>query len=422
MYKHQMILLLALCIITSCKDQVNDPQDDPLILNTEPGRTEPFGYNDNLGELKTAVVLVRFSDMMPITQTVDTYRQAIFDAPGSVNAFVKEVSYTRAWMAGEVYGWFQSSQEASCDQEVMVQDVLAHTDNEINYSVYDQLIIITPQKEIPCPYPAGRGTIGKITLQTQDGEVSISVQHVIWEGYINLEYQLAAGTIAHEFMHNLGMWHENSYDCNSHSIHYDPRTCTSYEYGNGFSVLGVRKHASHPSAFAKEWIGWLPENEILTARETGRYVIYPLEEASEKPKAIRIPLNKDLTISSVYGEPDYTANEYYVEYRRAIGFDFIESEFNNPGSVNMDGVFVYTWAERENRNVFFEADKQILTFLLDMTPETVDFEFDQSKTDDFSDGLLRIGKTFHDEENDLQITPLHIRSDGGIEVHVSIVE
>lgn len=416
-----IFLHAILMFLVSCVKEVSSPEDDPLIFTTEPGRLEPFGYNDNIGEQNTAVLLVRFSDMMEVTHTPDVYRKAIFEAQNSVNAFLKEASYNKTWLSGSVFGWYNSEDVVPSDQESMIKQALEISKDDLDISQFDRLVIITPQLTSgPYYYPAGSGTIGKVTLETSDGFVNVSVQHIIWEGYINLELQLAAVTISHEFMHNFGMWHANSYECNDDPINYTYRECTSREYGNGFSILGTRKHARHPTAFAKEWIGWLTEAEILTARENGRYVIYPLEEESDKAKTIRIPLKKELKLASTYGEGAYSATEYYVEFRRPLGFDFIEPELDNVKSVNMNGVFVYTWAERKNRNVFFEPDNQMLTFLLDMTPESKTSEFDQGKPDDFSDGILQIGNTFRDENNGIKVTPLQIRSDGGIEVHVEV--
>lgn len=412
-FSYLALAITYLVTLMGCNQLGGETESVPLIFETPTWREEPMGFPENSGEQPTAVILARFSDMMPITKSPELYNEAIFEATNSVNAFIKEISYNTAWLKGEVFGWYELNSPAPCDQEELVGSVIKETASNIDYNGYKRLIVITPQREgAPCRYPAGNGTIGLVKLEENH---RASVMHVIWEGYINPSLRLSAITLTHELMHNFGMWHANALECGSYSLPSILRQCKSEEYGNTFSILGgigSFNNAFHLSAFAKEWIGWIEEEQILTALESGRYVIYPLETGDSKAKAVRVPLEKPLEIKNPYtGEFD-EASEYYIEFRQPIGFDSLD--VSSSSNINFDGVFLYTWLRRSNHINFFNDNEQVISLLIDATPNS------KSKNDDMSDALIRIGSTFYDDTNYIKIEPIGKRVDGGIVVQITL--
>ncbi len=214
------------------------------------------------------------------------------------------------------------------------------------------------------------------------------------------------------------MWHANGYECGS--ITLEPH-CTSKEYGNPFSIMGLSNWGLHPTAFAKEWIGWLSEDQILTATHTGRYVIYPLETAGSNAKAVRIPLKNPLRVRTLHETTPVAATEYYLEFRRPIGLDAPDPIEQSNVVIDFDGVLLYTWAIRPNSFVrFTEHKEEVVTLLLDTTPGSIADPAFTNLPDDFSDAVLKLGARFRDEENGITIEPLHIREDGGIEILITV--
>tara|TARA_R110000868_G_scaffold304437_3_gene564984 strand:- start:4414 stop:5592 length:1179 start_codon:yes stop_codon:yes gene_type:complete len=390
-----------------------------VFTQPESYREEGFGVTGNLGERKTAVILVTFEDMLEPTLEPDIYNKAIFEAENSINSYIKEISYNKTSLSGSVFGWYSLEGDSPCDYNALLSRVIESTDSDIDFSTFSNLIIITPQLIEPtCLYSAGAAAIGPIEIETDEGNHQIRVSHVIWEGYIGLNNRIASFTIAHELLHSFGIWHANSLDCIPTINSENSPSCVNHEYGNPFSILGKPSTLLHPMAFTKEWLGWLHDDRIFTATKSGIYRIYPLEENSNRPVSIRIP-----TIRfgmNANGQDGYTsANEIYVEFRQPIGFDLLSDDSEISGDQIYNGVLVYTWSVRPNSfQRFSEMKKEPITVLFDTTPRSIT---NQNQYNDFSDSRLEIGKTVLFEELNIKITTLNITGDGGIDILVEFL-
>lgn len=414
-------------LMLACRGQEPAGPESPSvpILSTAPWRTEPLAP-PILGARKTVVILARFQNMLPVTRDPSVYREAIFDGPNSLDAYVRDVSYGRASLSGEVYGWYELNEPAPCSFEGTTLAAMAAADDDISYSDVQTVIVITPQAEPLCdpPFAAGNSTIGAVSLQSDDGPFEAGVVHVIWEGFVNLSLVPPARTVLHELLHSFGMWHENSLDCGANALSRTG-TCSSYEYGMGFSILGSFDHGFEPSALAREVFGWLPEEEILTATGPGDYVIYPVNGAEPLPvpgaRALRVPLPSPVSVR-VRSPTSETAavSEVYFEYRRPVGFDAPEFVGQSGIPVNMGGALVYGWAYRSDHLRNFATRRQITTLLLDATPESVSLENVQQGLDDFSDGLVLVGHSFYGPEGTFSARVLTIRADGGLVIRIEL--
>jgi hypothetical protein len=122
----------------------------------------------------------------------------------------------------------------------------------------------------------------------------------------------------------------------------------------------------HYNAYQKERLGWLnygispPITEVTT---DGVYWISPYQSDTDDPKALKILKSVDSS-----GRPTY----YYIEARRAIGFDAGLASNANV----MNGVLVRIGTESSGNS----------SYILDMTPAT----------SSWSDPALTVGQTYSD--------------------------
>lgn len=118
--------------------------------------------------------------------------------------------------------------------------------------------------------------------------------------------------LAHEFGHNLGVWHANALSCGDKNY---TDNCTHVEYGNAFDVMGsglvstsYRFQGGHFNGYYKNYLGWIPGVNNLKVTQTGTYTLRPIETATG---------TQLVTITN----PAAASRPLYVELRQAIGFD-----------------------------------------------------------------------------------------------------
>ena len=186
---------------------------------------------------------------------------------------------------------------------------------------------------------------------------------------INGGYSLR--TVAHELGHNFGLYHSRSLDC---GVTVTGTICKIGEYGDVFDILGGSS-SGHFNAFQKERLGWLDYGgspPLTTVTGSGTYSIGALEPLGIQPRALKVLKSTDTAGRSTF---------YYMEYRQGV-----------PG-----GVIFHTGTNGVAKS----------SNLLDMTPGTLSW----------LDSPLAIGKTFHDTELGLTVSPL---SGDGARASVSV--
>jgi hypothetical protein len=183
----------------------------------------------------------------------------------------------------------------------------------------------------------------------------------------------------HELGHNLGLYHSNALDCGSAAM---APTCTSIGYGDTLDIMGNTR-AGHFNAFQKSRLGWV---DLAPVSSAGTYRLSPYETGGLDPMALEILKSTDPGTGK--------RTWYYVEHRRAIGFDgFLAGNANVLG-----GLVVHTGSEATGNS----------SYLLDMTPAT----------SSWTDPALVVGGSFHDPQAGVTITPRAVSADG-IEVDVA---
>jgi len=175
----------------------------------------------------------------------------------------------------------------------------------------------------------------------------------------------SAGVAAHEFGHNYGLWHANSWNPTDDSP-IGPGTWQ--EYGDSFDTMGAAgAGAYHFNPRYKSALNWIAPDGYLTASNSGTYRIYAHDfiTSSNFIRGLRVPRT--------------STKNYWVDFRQKF----------TGNTWLMNGAGIRRADNANNNNPGSE--------LLDTTPGSPD-----GKTD----SALLIGRTFSDSSAGVHITPI----------------
>ncbi len=355
--------------------------EDSLVVNT----TNLANFSvlsappiDSVGEQKTLVIPIRWSDSINPSTSLTQSQISNLVFQGGFQNFIKEASYDRASFSGDVLNWvtFPGVEPNDCtggadtSNPAIQNAILQSGFNLANYG----LILYFGHG-----YCSGVGRydqqIGGQTYRLSQSWVSSSGYQSFWAGspfaFSNLDYLLS-----HELGHGLGVIHANGWDCGDQTLYGQ---CQHVEYGNHFDIMG-QGTGLHFNALYKEILGWIKPSEVVTitvdnSKNNPEYILNAIEKADAPHKIAKI--------EAVGGSAPF-----YLEHRRAIGFD---GHLARPELVsNTAGLFV-------NR---FRAGWVPTSHLLDMSPSSTGWYDDSLAT------TLNAGQTFSDPKTGITIGPI----------------
>lgn len=380
---------------------VVDPTEDNFRIVSSPPPIEAVGNQ------RLAVLLVDFVDSGPRPFTREEARTKIFSGP--MPAFYKEQSYDRISWSGDVYDWYQLPRAGAVNGNCLwpayqngVEFAAVVSGAGLDISQYDRVAILANH---PC-LGGGISSVGKntISLGGQTGRFSISWIGELWRasepstrGQQSFPWTNLDHVLSHELGHGLGLHHANGFDCFASSFYsVSPYECGLIEYGNHFDLMGGTKiYSLHFNAYGKKLLGWAATGDYLTIAESGRYTVSPLESAGPARFAVI-----DLGASS---SPPH---EYYLEYRRGLGFD--SSLRQDDLVVNQNGLLV---------NFPFTSPQNVpISLLLDLSPTNLDWE------EDTRQAALVGSRIFRDPHSQVAIGPIISVTPGALTFDVGIGE
>lgn len=319
-----------------------------------------------IGELKTAVILVNFSDNPTATMTRTAAHEIVF---GQVSDFFWENSYQKTFLSGDSFGWHTLPTTTHCDTTRIAEEAnAAAAAAGADIAAYRQFVYLFP-------YNPGCGWSGTLRFGP-DGE---------GRTFINSTFTVQ--NIAHEMGHVFGLLHSDALECGATTLGND---CAIAGYGDQADTMGNR--AAHFNAYQKEKLGWLNAAgvpPITTVTASGRYAISTYEAMGTTPKALKILKSFDAATGS--------STWYYVEYRQPIGVDASLSGVGNLAR----GVLVRTGTNATH----LSSTSQ----LLDMTPGS-----GSTAAADVKDGALDVGLSHVDSAAGITLTLVSADATGAV--------
>lgn len=336
------------------------------------GRADAASPCLTTGEQRSAVVLVKFPSSPAPAQTVDQIRNDFFSSTGeSLNTYWREVSYDRAWAAGDVFGWYTLSENYTCDQtEAILNAAIAQIDPITDLREYKRIFILFT---LPanCPW-SGLGTVGcRNVTSPRFGQLPASV---VWQAVEN-----GWGLAAHEGGHSLGILHANLRAFPGTPLGA-PGVAGDIQYmGDTSSVMGAVGYFGHYSARHKLALGWLDAaSQITNVEGEGTFQLSPIAAAGPGLKALRVRRSPAIDAW------------IWIEYRKAgtlYDRDLLPAFYDS-------ALIHYEDSQNAGSGAFD-------THLLDFAPGT-----GSSRWADFQDAPLRVGGRWSDANGDLTIEAL----------------
>jgi hypothetical protein len=293
-----------------------------------------------------AVILFNFVGDSRRPYTVEQARRVVFTGENSVNAYMRESSFGRAGLSGDVYGWYTIAEPT--DGCPFVQwgraAQAAAAAAGVDLGVYEHHVLVFPR--IPACEWSGMAEMPG-ALSWINGELTMRV-------------------VGHELGHNLGAHHASGLRCVEGGVPVAVGgTCSHDEYGDPFDIMGAGER--HTSNWNKARLGWLGGSNLATATRSGTFALAAQESLTSEVQLLRIPRGDGLF--------------YYLELRQPFGAFFDNFAAGDPV---VRGVTV---------RLAPDYSSAVPSHLIDTTPATETFE----------DAPLAVGRTLADPQHGIWV-------------------
>jgi hypothetical protein len=210
---------------------------------------------------RVAVMLVDFADDVRQPWTTDLVN-TLYNGPApSFDDFWTQSSWGQFTTSADVFGWFVTSTPvAGCSYAQMSSQANAlATAAGVNLAAYTNYAYVFPQTN-ECHFAGTADFSGnRVWLDPQNCDVTNC-----WSTFLK--------PAIHEFGHNLGLDHAQSYICTDAGVHVVlSDTCTANEYGDPFSVMATAR-ALLPN-LQRLQLGWIPPSQVVTVTTTSTLTI-----------------------------------------------------------------------------------------------------------------------------------------------------
>jgi len=285
-----------------------------------------------LGEQKVAVVVAEVPGT-PVSTSIPDLRDIFFGKANSVDSYLREVSYGKTWVTGDVFGPYELSRTYGTAMDInefneAVRATLKLASTDLDLSKFNHLVLIYP-------VPGSSGWQGNAGLGCViEGYCPAGITMVFLGASAQPTPRDKVYAVSlHEFLHEMGEGHAFTLSYAPETLGVpDPRfTYASFDSGDFLTIDGGSLSesrgdvlsspmggnsqcsgviATHLSAPFKYHVGWLDRGPNLAELETGgTYRLAPLENSATGTQALRVrrlPGN-DLWL--------------WIEYRQPLGLD-----------------------------------------------------------------------------------------------------
>lgn len=368
------------------KTEKNEPRPTPETAPTSNQALASPSRTGILKNIKLAVILVKFQDTNDEPYSKSEIESIIFKDDNSVKNFFEKGSYNKWSFSWDTFRSYTIPYTVGnlCNQEntdvaQIIQDKVTNEWSKsaenlvgkdgIDLVKYSNILFIFPKDQLGCSFGGWH----------------------IFGGNRSFVIVPSIDTIVHELGHAFNLAHANTLSCARKTIDkYE--NCVEHEYGDPGDIMGGYELSNNATpqfnSPHKIALGWIPESDIVTAKGSGIYTIYPFEQVSSKPKVIKI----------AKPETEGRKNEYYyLEYRQPI--DIFDAAL--PEELTQ-GVSIRIW----------NGASTDPTKLLDTTPQSCIADPTQPNNcpgnhGDFSDAALSDGRSFYDDIAGVTITQIN---------------
>ncbi|MHA7838061.1 MAG: hypothetical protein ACX98W_11435 [bacterium] len=368
-----------------------------VLLLPSPLAASALEPGEVLGPQETLVTFVNFANDRTVNFSgVDAFNY-VYDAsnPTSAAAYVAEASYGRASLVQSfqfVVGQFEADyDDTDClvRTEAGTRQLVDDLDNALDFRTLDRWIVVIPHNP-NCGF-VGLSTLGKLEFDTELGPAEFS--RIILNGPTPPWGMLVAHELGHSFG---GIQHSLDWECGSETI---GPTCVATGTDR-YDVMAASVNDGHYTPTAKQAIEWFDTQIADVTGAGGTFLLEPYETTGSGLKALRI--------SATGAYDDFRVlDDYWVSYRKPIGFDAGFAELGTDGAMIHLGTDFFPE---------FSTDSTGASLLLDAKPDG-----GGSQEIDSQDVLLEAGQTFVDTDRGITIETLGTIG-SALEVQVTVTQ